>query len=350
MALVGVAFGQIGSVGGGRFLLDLEEERVGAVGAAEALEVDDVVAQADGAGADDFEGYVLRDVLLEEVAALGLGGAGVGAERGEDGGGFRGAETLEEWGFGAEDARLCGDPVGFGGGGLGTLRSGGVGYGEGLEELLRGGVAGLGEDGGHGVGFGEAMDLVAAELEYRHGSEGVHHAAVLVGEVEDGVATGGAPDTGFPAGEDEAGGETLDVVLEGATDGFVEVVDVEDEAAVGGSEGAEVENVGVAAELGGDAGVGMAGEVGGHDGDGTAKEAEGAGNHALILDGDEVGDAAAHGGAEDGEGIVGAGCEPEVGVGAAGELLARAKAEGLAIGVGEWSGGYRHKIKVLENI
>jgi hypothetical protein len=45
---------------------------------------------------------------------------------------------------------------------------------------------------------------------------------------------------------------------------------------------------------------------------------------------------------------VGAGCEPEVGVGAAGELLARAEAEGHAIGVGEWGGGYRHKTKLFE--
>ena len=198
---------------------------------------------------------------------------------------------------------------------------------------MRGGTAGLSEDGGHGVGFGKAMDLIAAELEYGHGGEGAHHAAVLVGEVEDGVATSGTFNAGFPARKDEAGGEALDVVLEGATDGFVEVVDVEDEAAVGGGEGSEVKDVGIAAELGGDAGVGMAGEVGGHDGDCAAKEAEGTSGHALILDGDEAGNAAAHGGTEEFEGIVGAGGELEVGVGAAGELLARAEAEGHAIGV-----------------
>ena len=213
---------------------------------------------------------------------------------------------------------------------------------------MRGGAAGLGEDGGHGVGFGEAMDLVAAEFEYGHGGESAHHAAVLVSKVEDGGATCGAFDAGFPAREDEAGGETLDVVLERATDGFVEVIDVEDEATVGSGKGSEVEDVGVAAELCGDASIGMAGEVGGHDGDGAAKEAEGAGGHALILDGNETGNAAAHGGAKEFEGIVGAGSELEVGVCAACELFARAKAEGLAIGVREWGGGYRHKTKVFE--
>jgi len=54
--------------------------------------------------------------------------------------------------------------------------------------------------------------------------------------------------------EDEAGGHALDVPLEGAVDGFVEVVDVKDEAAVWRGEGSEVADVGVAAELVGDAG------------------------------------------------------------------------------------------------
>jgi hypothetical protein len=350
MTLVGMAFGQIGSVGGGRLLLDLEEEGVGAVRAAEAFEVDDVVAQAHGAGADDFERYVLGNVLLKKVAALGLEGAGIGAERGKDGCGFSSAEALEEWRIGAKDARLDGSVAGLGGGGFDAGVFGGVGYGEGLEKLLRSGAAGLGEDGGHGVGFGEAVNLVAAELKYGHGGEDVHHAAVLVGEVEDGIATCGAFDAGFPARKDEAGSEALEVVLEGTADGFVEVVDVEDEAAIGGGEGSEVEDVGVAAELGGDAGVGMAGEIGGHDGDGAAEEAEGAGGHALILNRNEAGNAAAHGGAKEFEGIVGAGVELEAGVCAACELLARTEAEGLAIGVREWGGGYRHKIKVLEDI
>ena len=80
------------------------------------------------------------------------------------------------------------------------------------------------------------------------------------------------------------GGETFDIELEGAAEGLVEVVDVEGEVAVGRGEGAEVGDVGVAAELRNEAGVGMAGEVGGHHGHGAAEEAEGAGGHALVLD------------------------------------------------------------------
>ncbi len=50
--------------------------------------------------------------------------------------------------------------------------------------------------------------------------------------------------------------------------------------------------MGVAAELGEDAGVGNEREIVRHDRDGTAKEAEGRGGHALVLEGDEFGQAA----------------------------------------------------------
>ncbi len=157
----------------------------------------------------------------------------------------------------------------------------------------------------------EAMNLVARKLEHGHGRKRLHHGAVLLGEVKHRIAPRGSLDAGCPAREDQAGGETLDVVLEGPANGLVKVVDVEDEAAVERGEGAEIEDVGVAAELRGDAGVGMAGEVGGHDRHGSSKEAEGAGGHALVLDGDEAGDASVHGGAQKLERILCAGGEPE---------------------------------------
>ena len=69
---------KVGCVGGGWLLLDLQEERVfGAI----ALHVDAVVAQANGAGADDLEGDIERGVLGEEVPALGLQALGIGGER-----------------------------------------------------------------------------------------------------------------------------------------------------------------------------------------------------------------------------------------------------------------------------
>jgi hypothetical protein len=48
----------------------------------------------------------------------------------------------------------------------------------------------------------------------------------------------------FAAGDREAGTESLDVPLPGPGQRLVEVVEVEDEAAVGGGEGAEVREVG----------------------------------------------------------------------------------------------------------
>jgi len=91
MALVGVAgctFGKVRGVGGEGFFFDLEEERVGGLGAGDAFKVDAIVAETDGAGADYFERYIDGAVLREEVAALGLQGAGVWAKGCEDGFGF----------------------------------------------------------------------------------------------------------------------------------------------------------------------------------------------------------------------------------------------------------------------
>ncbi len=96
------------------------------------------------------------------------------------------------------------------------------------------------------------------------------------------------------SGEHKAGGKPLQVPLEGTADGLIEVVDVEDEAAVGRGECAEVADVGVSADLINDAGVGQGGEIGGHDGDGSAKVAEGRREHAFVLEGDELRDAAPH--------------------------------------------------------
>jgi hypothetical protein len=179
------------------------------------------------------------------------------------------------------------------------------------------------------------VDLVACELDHGHRGEETHGFAIARCEAQHGIAADAALDAGFAAGEDDAGGEALDVELEGPVDGFVEVVDVEGEVAVGCGEGTEVEDVCVAAKLCDDAGVGMAGQVGGHHWDGPAKEAEGAGGHALMLELDERRDAAALGLAEEIERIVLAGAGGELRMGRAGELLACGEAEGEAVGVGE---------------
>ena len=103
---------EVRSVGGGDFLFDLKEERVtGTV----ALEVDAVVAEADGAGADDLEGDVERGVLGEEVLALGLQALGVGGEGVEDFAGDFGTDPGEVGRDGFEDAMRAGACGEFGG-------------------------------------------------------------------------------------------------------------------------------------------------------------------------------------------------------------------------------------------
>ena len=141
--------------------------------------------------------------------------------------------------------------------------------------MQRGGALGEAQDLRDGLDALQAVDHVARKLEHGHAREGVHVGAVAGQEGAGGVMAGTVLGAGFATGEDEAGGHALDVPLEGAADGLVEVVDVEDEAAVGRGEGAEVADVGVAAELGVDAGVGAEGEIAGHDGHRSAKESEG---------------------------------------------------------------------------
>jgi hypothetical protein len=86
-----------------------------------------------------------------------------------------------------------------------------------------------------------------------------HAAAVAFGEVQHGLLAGGPLDGGLAPGEEERGGEAFEVPLEGAGDGLVEVIDVEEQTAVERAGiGAEVFHVGVAAELGEQAGVGWA--------------------------------------------------------------------------------------------
>jgi len=121
-ALVGGGGGRIGDKGGpggGGFFLDLKEE--GIVGAV-AFEVDAEVAQADGAGADDFEGDVDGAVLIEEVAAIGLEVFAIEREGVEDGVALGAGDALEGGWGGVEDTCAVGVRAG---GGFGVAGRGG---------------------------------------------------------------------------------------------------------------------------------------------------------------------------------------------------------------------------------
>ena len=154
-----------------------------------------------------------------------------------------------------------------------------------------------------------------------------------------GVAAGGVLCAGFAAGEDEAGGHALDVPLEWAADGLVEVVDVEDETAVGRGEGAEVAYVGVAAELGKQSGVGAERERS-EAMMGTAPRKKPKGDAAMrsYLMEARSGDAAADGVGEELERVGGAGAGLPAGVVGAAHVLAVGLAEGEALAEGQGDG------------
>lgn len=78
----------------------------------------------------------------------------------------------------------------------------------------------------------------------------------------------------LPGRDRDTGREPFDVPLEGAGEGLVEVVEVEEQGAFRGGVQAEVQQVGVAAQLDGEPGVGLGGQVCRHDGGAPAQERE----------------------------------------------------------------------------
>ena len=120
-----------------------------------------------------------------------------------------------------------------------------------------------------------------------HAGEAANEVAVGAGASErDGRATS-SPETVAASGDDEAGDEPLHVPLERPRQRLVEVVDVEDQRALRRAVQAEVEEVGVAAQLHLEAGARPRGEVGGHDRRRAAVEAERVLEHARVADGQE---------------------------------------------------------------
>ena len=217
-----------------------------------------------------------------------------------------------------------------------------------LEEVERTGALGLQQGSVDGSDAFFTMDLVAGHLKDGLAGEGVDSTAVTGDEDLRRGPAGGVAMTRFAAGEDEGGGHAFDVPFPGAGDGFVEIVEVEDQLAVGSGEGAKVLDVGIAAELDDETGVGEAGKVGSHDGDGAAEEGEGGDHHARVFDGEEVLDPVFGGTEEYGDGVESAVFRVEVDMGLAGDGITEALAFGDALGDGERRGGIdgRHEVIV----
>jgi len=330
---------KIRRVRGEHLLLDLQEEWVLRP---VALHVDAEVAQADGAGADDLERDIERGVLSEKVLALGLQALGVSGERVEDAARGLTVDAGEDGLNGLEDARA-------GEGALRQLQGRGPfsgtgraadGHGEDFETVHRSGALGDAQDLRDGLDIMETVDLVTREVEHGHSREGVHHGAVALQGGLGGFAEQAVLRAHLAAREDEAGSHALDIPLERAADSFVEVIDVEDQAAIGRGEGAEVADVRVAAELCVDPGVGPKREVVGHNGNRAAEEAEGRHGHAFVLDGDERGYAAAHRGGDKSKRVLAAVPRLPAGEFGAAHVFTLRLAEGEALAETLWN---RHR-------
>ena len=89
-------------------------------------------------------------------------------------------------------------------------------------------------------------------------------------------------------GDDDAGRQPLDVPLPRRRQGLVEIVDVEEDVALGGGEAAEIHEVSVAASLHAKPGGGGRGEVGRHDRSRAAIEGEWRLRHAPEADRDQL--------------------------------------------------------------
>jgi hypothetical protein len=93
----------------------------------------------------------------------------------------------------------------------------------------------------------------------------------------------------LPGRYHKTGGEALDIPLEGARRGFVEVAQVERQVPLRCGPQAEVQHVGVAAQLHRQAAVGLGGEVAAHDRGGAPVVVPRRGRHALMPERDEFG-------------------------------------------------------------
>ena len=91
------------------------------------------------------------------------------------------------------------------------------------------------------------------------------------------------------SGDLHARDQPLDVPLERPGVRLVEVVDVEDEVALGAREQTEVRQVGIAAQLDDQSAAGGVGEVGGHQQCCPSVEREGRDHHATVADGNQIG-------------------------------------------------------------
>jgi len=132
-----------------------------------------------------------------------------------------------------------------------------------------------------------AIDVVRVEprvpnVEVTHACESPHRLAVRPHDSKHGPGSLGLAEVALPRRHLETGCETLDVPLERARQGLVEIVEVEDQVALRRCEAAEIGEVRVARELDGEPGPDGRGQVVRHHNCRPAEEGEGRDEHATV--------------------------------------------------------------------
>src|SRR5277367_5341988 len=125
------------------------------------------------------------------------------------------------------------------------------------------------------------MYLVARQLHHRHFRKHLHIFAVARDKTVYSFFTLRALDAELASSEHKAGSKALQVPLEWSADGFVEVVDVEDEPSIRSGVCAQIAHVCVTADLVHNPRMRQQRKVCGHDRNRATKEAEGRCRHAL---------------------------------------------------------------------
>ena len=133
------------------------------------------------------------------------------------------------------------------------------------------------------------LQVLVPGLQAAHPGGAPHPVPVLAHAGHDDRAPVRRGEPAVAAHDLEAGREPLDVPLPRTGQRLVEVVDVEQHPPLRGAEQAEVRQMGVAAQLHGDAGPGRAGQVGGHDRGRAPEERERRHEHPAVPDRDEFG-------------------------------------------------------------
>ena len=135
------------------------------------------------------------------------------------------------------------------------------------------------------------VDLVVPDVERAHRRVVGHAFAVRAHQVGGHARRVAVGQVQVLRRDHDAGGQALEVPFEGRGQRLVQVVDVEDDVALGRGKGAEVHQVRVAAGLHAQAAARRGGQVGGHQRCRAAIEGEGRRRHAPEADRDQFGQA-----------------------------------------------------------